>query len=100
MTTVYQNAMTDTVTSDWRGTRHARITPFMKALPPAHLKVLTELRYRLCDGESAQISNATLAQATGLSEGYISVIMRQLAGESVSMKRIDPARPPATGIPI
>jgi hypothetical protein len=57
----------------------------MKQLPPAHLKVLVELRYMLKDGEARPISNATLKTRTGYSEGYISVLVRQLAGVTVTM---------------
>ena len=78
---------TERNTRSYQGVRHARLTRSMTRLTPALKAVLIELRYRLCDGESAAISNRQLAQATGYSEGYISVLMRQLAGETVTIKQ-------------
>ena len=76
-----------TAPKGYRGVRHARLTRSMKQLSSALKTVLIELRYRLQDGESEHISNRVLARATGYSEGYISLLIRQLAGETVIIQQ-------------
>lgn len=79
--------MTATMQSDWRGVRHARITRSMLAggaLTAAQSAVLGHVCYLIPYGESGYVSNADLARRTGYTEGYVSVIMRQLAGETVT----------------
>lgn len=81
-------AVTATVTTplDYRGKRHARMTTSMRRLPKTMRLVLLELRWRIPDGETKHVSNATLAGATGLSEASVSVYVRLLAGEPVIVK--------------
>jgi hypothetical protein len=71
---------------DYSGKRHARITTSMRKLPKTMRLVLLELRWRIPDGETKHVSNATLASATGLSEASVSVYVRLLAGETVAVK--------------
>lgn len=77
------SAASNISTPTYQRRRHARLTRSMKNLAPAVLCILTELRYRLADGERRAISNAELAVATGYSEGYISAALRWLAGEAI-----------------
>jgi hypothetical protein len=56
----------------------------MKNLPPAVLRILTELRYILPDGATQPISNAALAARTGIGEGFVSAAVRWLAGEAIA----------------
>jgi hypothetical protein len=76
-----------TLQSDWRGVRHARITGSMlpgDTMTSAQSAVLNHLSFLIPYGTSAHVSNALLAQRTGYTEGYVSVLMRQLAGETVT----------------
>ena len=84
-TGIISQKVTEAVTppTDYSGRRHARLTRSMKALPPAILKVLVELRYRIRDGETKPISNRAIADATQQSEGFVSAAVRWLAGEAV-----------------
>lgn len=72
--------------ADYAGKRHARLTASMRKLTKAQRLVLFELRYRIRDNETQHISQAALHRATGLSEATISIAMRQLAGETVTVK--------------
>lgn len=74
---------------DYRGHRHGRMTRSMvRGLSKIQRLVLLELRYRLRDGETKHISQYDLSKATRLSEASVSTAMRQLAGQSVTIKGV------------